>query len=188
MTRWQISALIAMAALLALTVGSMTVAVAPQQAQPVVQSIADPFCATSDRGVKLSAVTVLKAGRDVSITWRFARELPDRAVLKLDLESEDLKYHWVVMAELDSGFVPRVETIDTVSKQRVGYVPAGSAATARVIGEQVEVTAPLPGAPDVFNWFAGAGAKPVAETSLDAVELTSFCPAGWLATYPAPPT
>lgn len=184
MNRSQIALLAGLVCVLALGLGSMSTASVPDVEQPVAQTIADPFCATTRDDVVLDAATVIRRDSDLSVTWRFAGPPPPRAVVKVDISSTDFRYHWLVAASVENGRVAHVQTLDTVSNQVVGYDVTGVSTAGRIIGNQIEVTAPLPGAPTSFNWFAAASADARNVSNLTLAGFVSFCPAGWLAQYP----
>lgn len=184
MTRGQVAVLVGVLAAIVLGLASMSTASVTQVQQPLQQTIAEPFCATSEPRVSLQSATVVKRGMDLTSTWQLSSIPASRVALKVDLASSDFKYNWSVFAVVDGGAVVQVATLDTVSNQLVGYDVAGSAVTSRVIGDSVEVSAPLPGAPDTFSWFAAAGLGAAGQQDLRTLEFASFCPAGWLAQYP----
>lgn len=171
-------------AMVALMLGQMSTATVIRSAPPPVQTIADPFCATSQEDLTLEATTVVKQEADITVSWRFADPMPSALLVKIDLASNDFKYHWVVSAVVEKGAVSRIETLDTVSNQPISYQVGSGLTTARVMGHWVEVTVPLPGAPEVFSWFAAAGPMADDPTDLAAAQYVAFCPAGWLAKYP----
>lgn len=184
MTRRQVSVLAGVLVALVIGLASMSTASVPDVQQPLQQTIAEPFCATSEPRVSLKSATIVKRGTDLTATWQLSSLPASRVALKVDLASNDFKYHWSVFAVVERDAVVQVATLDTVSNQLVGYDVGGNAVTSRVIGDQVEVSAPLPGAPETFNWFAAASLGGTGQQDLRTLEFASFCPAGWLAQYP----
>lgn len=184
MTRRQVALLLGV--LMALTLGltMMSTASVPKIEEPVSQVIADPFCATSQPTMSLQQATLSKHDGDVTMTWTFQDALPASLITKVDMASTDFKYHWLVFAEIDGGRLTRISTLDTVSNQLVGYDVPGGSATGRIIGKQIEVTAPLPGAPENVSWYAAAALPVAGVNDLRTMPFESFCPAGWLAQYP----
>lgn len=183
MSRGQVGLLGLLLLVSVIVVGQMSAAVVPKVDQAATQTISDPFCRSTDGTLQLLAASVRKSGEDVKVSWDFKPSMPTSAIVKVDLASIDFKYHWLVMAALRNGEVGDIQTLDTVSKQRVGFKPAG-AATAEIVGHKLEVTAPLPGAPSAFSWFAAAAEGADATEDLSQANFSAFCPAGWLASYP----
>lgn len=184
MTRKQVGILLAVLGVLVIGAGSMSTASVSQTEQSVPQVIADPFCATSDDSVNLVEAGVMKQQDHVHATWTFASRLPARAVVKADLAAQDGKYHWLLLADVEAGHVSRIETLDSVSNQVVGYDVSGASTSSRVIGDQVQVIVPLPGVPDTFSWYAAAAVQPADTSDMRSAAFAAFCPAGWLAQYP----